>query len=131
MNKITIFETFAGIGSQIKALKNISNKFNLKVESLGFVEWYLDAIISYEIINNKILKQDKKTNIEDIKKSLSSLKISSDSKNIVSPNYFSKLTEERLRSIYPYLKKFIKKNTWERERERERALKLLPWYKWC
>ncbi|BBU47623.1 DNA (cytosine-5-)-methyltransferase N-terminal subunit [Mycoplasmopsis felis] len=125
MNKITIFETFAGIGSQIKALKNISNKFNLKVESLGFVEWYLDAIISYEIINNKILKQDKKTNIEDIKKSLSSLKISSDSKNIVSPNYFSKLTEERLRSIYPYLKKFIKKNTWER------ALKLLPWYKWC
>ncbi|MEI2462548.1 hypothetical protein RRG54_04205 [Mycoplasmopsis felis] len=42
MNKITIFETFAGIGSQIKALKNISNKFNLKVESLGFVEWYLD-----------------------------------------------------------------------------------------
>ncbi|WXA51910.1 hypothetical protein RRG58_06700 [Mycoplasmopsis cynos] len=109
MNKITIFETFAGIGSQIKALKNISNKFNLKVESLGFVEWYLDAIISYEIINNKILKQDKKTNIEDIKKSLSSLKISSDSKNIVSPNYFSKLTEERLRSIYPYLKKFIKK----------------------
>ncbi|WP_322908583.1 hypothetical protein RRG55_02425 [Mycoplasmopsis felis] len=129
MNKITIFETFGGIGSQIKALKNISNKFNLKVESLGFVEWYLDAIISYEIINNKILKQDKKTNIEDIKKSLSSLKISSDSKNIVSPNYFSKLTEERLRSIYPYLKKFIKKNTWERERER--ALKLLPWYKWC
>ncbi|WP_322912642.1 DNA (cytosine-5-)-methyltransferase N-terminal subunit [Mycoplasmopsis felis] len=127
MNKITIFETFAGIGSQIKALKNISNKFNLKVESLGFVEWYLDAIISYEIINNKILKQDKKTNIEDIKKSLYSLKISSDSKNIVSPNYFSKLTEERLRSIYPYLKKFIKKNTWERER----ALKLLPWYKWC
>ncbi|MCU9934670.1 hypothetical protein NWE61_06320 [Mycoplasmopsis felis] len=127
MNKITIFETFAGIGSQIKALKNISNKFNLKVESLGFVEWYLDAIISYEIINNKILKQDKKTNIEDIKKSLYSLKISSDSKNIVSPNYFSKLTEERLRSIYPYLKKFIKKNT----RERERALKLLPWYKWC
>ncbi|UWW01373.1 hypothetical protein NW064_03315 [Mycoplasmopsis felis] len=125
MNKITIFETFAGIGSQIKALKNISNKFNLKVESLGFVEWYLDAIISYEIINNKILKQDKKTNIEDIKKSLSSLKISSDSKNIVSPNYFSKLTEERLRSIYPYLKKFIKKNT------RERALKFLPWYKWC
>ncbi|WP_416322888.1 hypothetical protein O7983_000417 [Mycoplasmopsis felis] len=125
MNKITIFETFAGIGSQIKALKNISNKFNLKVESLGFVEWYLDAIISYEIINNKILKQDKKTNIEDIKKSLSSLKISSDSKNIVSPNYFSKLTEERLRSIYPYLKKFIKKNTWES------ALKLLPWYKWC
>ncbi|UWV85486.1 hypothetical protein NW066_02160 [Mycoplasmopsis felis] len=127
MNKITIFETFARIGSQIKALKNISNKFNLKVESLGFVEWYLDAIISYEIINNKILKQDKKTNIEDIKKSLYSLKISSDSKNIVSPNYFSKLTEERLRSIYPYLKKFIKKNTWERER----ALKLLPWYKWC
>ncbi|WAM00644.1 hypothetical protein NWE60_04055 [Mycoplasmopsis felis] len=127
MNKITIFETFARIGSQIKALKNISNKFNLKVESLGFVEWYLDAIISYEIINNKILKQDKKTNIEDIKKSLYSLKISSDSKNIVSPNYFSKLTEERLRSIYPYLKKFIKKNT----RERERALKLLPWYKWC
>ncbi|WP_322901926.1 DNA (cytosine-5-)-methyltransferase N-terminal subunit [Mycoplasmopsis felis] len=125
MNKITIFETFAGIGSQIKALKNISNKFNLKVESLGFVEWYLDAIISYEIINNKILKQDKKTNIEDIKKSLSSLKISSDSKNIVSPNYFSKLTAERLRSIYPYLKKFIKKNIWER------ALKLLPWYKWC
>ncbi|WP_322935708.1 hypothetical protein RRG37_04595 [Mycoplasmopsis felis] len=125
MNKITIFETFAGIGSQIKALKNISNKFNLKVESLGFVEWYLDTIISYEIINNKILKQDKKTNIEDIKKSLSSLKISSDSKNIVSPNYFSKLTEERLRSIYPYLKKFIKKNTWER------AVKLLPWYKWC
>ncbi|WP_322900805.1 hypothetical protein [Mycoplasmopsis felis] len=68
MNKITIFETFAGIGSQIKALKNISNKFNLKVESLGFVEWYLDAIISYEIINNKILKQDKKNKHRGYKK---------------------------------------------------------------
>lgn len=110
MKKITIFETFAGIGSQFYSLKKIANQKSIKCESLGFVEWYKSAIIAYQIIHNsnkKIFEKDTITKIEDIKKSLKSLTISNDSKQLVAANYFSRLNEDKLRLLFPYLKIFI------------------------
>lgn len=49
---IKLFETFSGIGSQAKALKNIGMKFNL----FANVDWDVGAIISYDLIHNG--KQD-------------------------------------------------------------------------
>lgn len=44
---IKLFEAFAGIGSQYKALVNISKKMNWKIEHAGIIEWFIPAIISY------------------------------------------------------------------------------------
>jgi len=44
---IKIVETFAGIGEQNKAFKNIEKKKDLKIQSVGISEWYIDALIAY------------------------------------------------------------------------------------
>ena len=63
MKKIKLFEAFAGIGSQYKALKNISKDKKWDIEVVGIVEWYVDAIIAYLAIhhNLKHIKKDKTT----------------------------------------------------------------------
>ena len=47
MKNIKLFEVFAGIGSQYKALKNISKKMKWKVEIVGIIEWFIPAICAY------------------------------------------------------------------------------------
>ncbi|WP_326564832.1 DNA (cytosine-5-)-methyltransferase N-terminal subunit [Mesomycoplasma ovipneumoniae] len=108
MKKITIFEAFAGLGSQLRALKLVGKTLNFEVESLGIIEWYIHAIISYQIINYKVLPPNTKTPIEVIIDQLSSLRLSIDSKNLVSKNYFQKMKEDKLRKIYPYFLKMLK-----------------------
>ncbi|WP_341491871.1 DNA (cytosine-5-)-methyltransferase N-terminal subunit [Mesomycoplasma ovipneumoniae] len=107
MKKITIFEAFAGLGSQLRALKLVGKTLNFEVESLGIIEWYIHAIISYQIINYAVLPADTKTPIEVIIDQLSSLSLSIDSKNLVSKNYFQKMKEDKLRKIYPYFLKML------------------------
>ncbi|MGL5617715.1 MAG: DNA (cytosine-5-)-methyltransferase [Metamycoplasmataceae bacterium] len=51
IKEINLFEAFAGIGSQYKALKNISSSMNWDVKVVGIVEWFVDAIIAYEAIH--------------------------------------------------------------------------------
>jgi len=68
---IKIFETFAGIGAQHKALQNISKKhknYNLKVENAGISEWYIHAIIAYAKIH---FENEFKKELENIKTTLS------------------------------------------------------------
>ena len=48
-NKLKVFETFAGIGAQTKALKNI----NVEHEVVATSEWDINAIISYAYIHQK------------------------------------------------------------------------------
>lgn len=50
---IKLFEAFAGIGSQYKALSNISRKMNWKIEHAGIIEWFIPAIISYVELYSK------------------------------------------------------------------------------
>lgn len=68
--KITLFEAFAGIGAQHKALKNISNEMGWKIESVGIVEWFIPAIIAYQSIHyDKTIKNT--TESFDINKTIS------------------------------------------------------------
>lgn len=48
---ITLYEAFAGIGSQYKALKNISNEMNWNVELVGMIEWFIPAIVAHYAIH--------------------------------------------------------------------------------
>lgn len=58
---ILLFEAFAGIGAQYKALKNISNKKKWNIVHKGMIEWYVDAIIAYCAIHSpkKIFSNEK------------------------------------------------------------------------
>lgn len=88
MKQINLFETFAGIGSQYKALKNISKLMNWEINPVGFVEWYDKAIIGYMAIHYPNHKFD----ISDIDfKSIKSFSISSDSKKPINLANFEKL----------------------------------------
>lgn len=105
--EIKLFETFAGIGSQYQALKNISKKLNFKAVSLGAVEWYIDAIISYQIIHYGKMEIEKNLTKNQMNERLKNFILSADSKAPVKTNYFLKMNEEKLRKIFPYLNSFL------------------------
>lgn len=122
--EIKIYELFSGLGSQLYALKRIDK--NLKVKSLGACDFYIDAIVSYMIIHHGVLEPENTMSKQEMAEILNSFHFSSDSKNVVSANYFSKIKEEKLRGIFPYLYSFVnneylnsKYSKGERERERE------------
>lgn len=49
--QIKLFEAFAGIGAQHKALKNIAKAQNWEIKSVGIIEWFIPAIIAYQLIH--------------------------------------------------------------------------------
>ncbi|MGL5246511.1 MAG: DNA (cytosine-5-)-methyltransferase [Mycoplasmoidaceae bacterium] len=83
MKKIKLFEAFAGIGSQYKALKNISKDKQWNIEVVGIVEWYVDAIIAYLAIHH---------NLKTIKKETTNIKtLSFNSKDQISKKQFNNI----------------------------------------
>ncbi len=51
--EIKLFEAFAGIGSQYKALSNISKKMNWTIKTVGIIEWFIPAICAYNKLYSK------------------------------------------------------------------------------
>lgn len=49
--EVKLFEAFAGVGAQYKALKNIAKSKNWTIKSVGLIEWFVDAIIAYQLIH--------------------------------------------------------------------------------
>lgn len=49
--EIKLFEAFAGIGAQYKALKNISKEKNWIIKTVGMIEWFIPAIVAYQLIH--------------------------------------------------------------------------------
>lgn len=107
MIEIKLFETFAGIGSQYQALKNIGKNLGMKIVSLGAVEWYIDAIVSYQIIHYGLKSPENKLTISQMTNILKEFSFSADSKKLVNENYFNRISEKRLRAIFPYLNAFV------------------------
>ncbi|MDJ1645510.1 DNA methyltransferase [Mycoplasma sp. M5725] len=123
--KINLFETFAGIGSQYKALKNIEKELGINVNSLGCTEFYIDAILIYQLIHYGKLQPEKELTHNQMASLLSEFTFSSNSKEIVSSNYFARMKQDKLASIFTYLYSFVN-NTYfnkvynNRIREREK-----------
>lgn len=123
--EIVLYEAFAGIGAQWKALKNLSEKLNIKVTNIGSCEWYIDALISYISIHYGILNSEINFSKQEMVNKLKNIPFSSDSKKPVKDNYFVNMKENKLRSIFPYLYGYINndyllsKLNKTRERERE------------
>ena len=112
MNKINVFEAFAGIGAQRKALTKLIKGTKIKANFVGYAEWDIHAIIAYNKIhyNSKIIpsaywKKDKKKMIDYLK----TKNLSSNTKTKVKANYWEKLNIFKLTDIYYHIK-FSEKN---------------------
>lgn len=97
MKNIRLFEAFAGIGSQRRALSRIEDK-SFKVETVGISEWDIDCVISYDAIHNGIDNSIPTESIEEIKRFLSQFTYSLDSKK--ESKAFLRQPEEKLKRLY-------------------------------
>ncbi|MDE5545336.1 MAG: DNA cytosine methyltransferase, partial [Malacoplasma sp.] len=97
---VKLFEFFAGIGSQYKALKNISKHKNWLIQHVGMVEWFVDAIIAYVCIHSKNFKATK-SSLQDF------YSLSLDSKNELSYNGLTKLNNSIKSSYLNYSKDYF------------------------
>lgn len=98
---LRIFEAFAGIGAQRKALENIGKKY----EVVGMAEWFVPAIISYQAIHNGLTRKlaeemTKNVSEKEMVDYLESLTLSIDSKKPVKKGYWSKKRTSELKLIY-------------------------------
>lgn len=101
-NKVRIFETFAGIGTQKMALDNIG----VEVEIIGMSEWYTDAILAYGEMHSKtpISKEEKMIPLQEKKQFLMTLGLSKNSFDVASN--MNGLSEEYISKLYHYVKEF-------------------------
>jgi DNA (cytosine-5)-methyltransferase 1 len=104
MEKINVFETFAGIGAQHKALEILKTHFNLNYKIVATSEWDIWANISYNAIHhdNKNIAQTIPT--ETIIEFLNQYTHSHDSKKPISANYFEKQDRLTLELLYSSIK---------------------------
>lgn len=107
MKTIRLYEAFAGIGSQAKALDKIAKIKNLKVEKAGVCEFYIDAIIGYISIHYGNLEPEMQFSKEQMVQILNKHIFSSNSKSMVSKDYFNHMNEIKLRQLFPYLYAFV------------------------
>lgn len=101
--EIKLFEAFAGIGSQHKALNNISKKMNWTIKSVGIIEWFVPAICAYVELHSK----SKKVSFNDKDaKYFQNVNLSMDSKKLINNNAKSKIIEKYLNYLIISQKEF-------------------------
>ncbi len=99
-----MFETFAGVGSQHVALKNISKKSDV-IELVGISEWDMYAVIAYYKINGYTFDENFSKNLNDneIREFFKNQPYSLDSKKL--SDKVSKQPIDVLRKLYEAHKK--------------------------
>lgn len=97
MREIRLFEAFAGIGSQRKALSRLEDK-NFKVKTVGISEWDIDAVISYDAIHNGADYDLSKLDMDEVRKFLAGFTYSLDSKK--ESKGFLRQPDEKLGRLY-------------------------------
>ncbi len=94
---LRVVETFSGIGSQVKALKNL----NIAHEIVATVEWNITAIYAYDIIHNgkqtnNDYKERDKNELVDI---LSSYTLSGDGKDAITRKSLNSMSKTTLSNL--------------------------------
>jgi len=97
-NMFKVFEAFSGIGSQAKALSNITSDY----EIINTADWDINAIIAYYLIHKDYSTYKKYDGIsdEDINKHLQKYALSSDGKTEMKGNAYNKLPASVKRLLY-------------------------------
>ena len=114
MKKFKVFECFAGIGAQNRAMKNLFNneemlrkldidKTKIGFEVVGTSEWFMDAIIGYDVIHHgeqttfpNYYTLDKEVMLDFI----SGYCLSKDSKTPYDFNKIKKMSLEDIKRLY-------------------------------
>ena len=100
---LKVVETFSGIGSQAKALKNIGIEYEITCTA----DWDINAIIAYDLIHHG--KQDlsvyKNMTKQDLIKSLSKYTLSLDGKKPATEKNMQDLNEEVLKRVLYAIKR--------------------------
>ena len=92
--KLRVFEAFAGIGAQASALKRL----NINYEIVGISDWFIDAILCYDQIQNDGLPE---IELPTKKEQIKYLRQFTFSKDSVQPiDDISKLSEELIAKLY-------------------------------
>lgn len=102
MKKWRVFETFAGIGAQHKALTNLKRKKLLDFELAGISEWYVPAILAYNSIHYKKKYKVSRTKAIDFL-SNPDFSFSLDSKTPMKSG-FSSWSDEKIFALYNAMK---------------------------
>lgn len=110
---IKVFETFAGIGAQHKALSNLKEEKGIDFEMIGTSEWYTQAIIGYDSIHHGLQDtfiDDDGTTYEDLTHEtmleyFADQVLSSDSKDPIFFKQIKRFKEEKLKSLYIAMKR--------------------------
>ncbi len=92
--KLKVFEAFAGIGAQASALKRL----NINYEIVGISEWFTEAILCYDQIQNDGLPEIELPSIEEQIEYLKNYTFSKDSVHPISD--ISKLSEDVISQLY-------------------------------
>ena len=100
---LKVVETFSGIGSQAKALKNIG----IEYEIICTADWDINAIIAYDLIHhgNQDLSVYKNMTKQDLIKSLSKYTLSLDGKKPATEKNMQDLNEEVLKRVLYAIKR--------------------------
>ena len=96
---IKVFEAFAGMGAQRKALTNIEANYKI----VGLAEWFVPAILTYEAIHSGIEIDVNKSSDEMIA-FLESKTLSMNSKTPVRKGYWKRYNKSKLPIIYTAVK---------------------------
>ena len=94
MKKLRVFEAFAGIGAQASALKRL----NINFEIVGISEWFIDAILCYDQIQNDGQPEIELPQISEQIKYLNQFTFSRDSVHPIKD--ISKLSEDLISQLY-------------------------------
>ncbi|ATZ18718.1 DNA-methyltransferase [Williamsoniiplasma somnilux] len=101
--KLKVFETFAGIGAQHKALEILKKNNTLDYEIVGTSEWDAWANISYHAIHNNNKNIAKELSDEKIDNFLKKFTLSLDSKSPAKFSSIKKLSRQNKEILYSSL----------------------------
>ncbi len=98
MKKLKVVELFSGIGSQAKALKNVSMNFDI----IKTCDWDIHSIVAYCLIhnNNLVPQMVLEMSRQEVLDQLKSLNLSSNGKEKINPKYLNSLPTDVLQKIY-------------------------------
>ena len=97
-----VVELFSGIGSQAKALSNISETKGIKFDVLKTCEWNVHAFVAYNFIHNssKVLEHIKNMSKLEVIQALAMHSISFNGINEIPKKRLTNYSEETLKIIY-------------------------------
>lgn len=100
---LKVVESFSGIGSQVKALKNIG----LEHEIIATIDWDINAIIAYDIIHNgkPIIEEYKTLSRDELLNILKKFKLSSNGKDPLTLAGLKKMSKIELEYLLAAIKR--------------------------